>query len=64
MFLIKTLLEAASLSALILVTQLFLFPQMGLLAPSQDGVIGASFATFVVYAGMALIHRSKHNEKS
>lgn len=57
--LIKIVLEGISLSLIIWVTQLYVFPQMGLLSPSVDGVAGAAFATFVVYTGMSIMHRSR-----
>lgn len=63
-FLAKSLLEGVSLGLIIIVTQLYVFPQAGLLSPTADWAIGAAFATFVVYTGMTLIHRSKQDEKS
>lgn len=60
---IKTIMEGVSLAAIIIVSQIYVLPQVGLLSPNVDSVVGAAFATFVVYTGLTLIHRSERNEK-
>jgi hypothetical protein len=56
--------QGISLGALIVITQVYLFPQMGLFGMSVESASAAAFATFVVYTGLTIFYRSKLDEKS